>query len=151
MNKLLRVYRLPAILLFLLALPGVNSLLWFNPHGLPLVGLVLVNCLPLCTIYVLFCLARLHRSLAKESSAAGFWRQALLSLVIYLVLLVPISFLTVTSLNLGKGAGSLRWDSVVFYKVTTFPIGLALPPYGTKNRETLDFMRSILKETILKP
>jgi len=151
MNKLLRIYRLPAILLLLLAIPGVNSLLWFNPHGLPLVGLVLVNCLPLCTIYVLISLTRLHYSLIRQGCAGGFWRHELLSLAIYLAVLFPISFLTVVSLNWGKADSALRWDPIVFYKVTTFPIGLALPPYGTKNRETLDFMWSILKETILKP
>ena len=109
--RLLRVYRLPATLFLLLAVPGANNLFWFNPHGLPLVGLVLVNCLPLCTIYVLICLTRLHFSLTKENGEAGLWRHSLLSLAIYLVALIPVSFLTVASLGVGEGKGYFRVGS----------------------------------------
>ena len=146
----LRVYKMPAILLALLAIPGVNNHVWFNPHGLAIVGLVLVNCLPLCTIYVLVSLVRRYLAVPADGRTK-LLKQAIGSLVLYLVLLIPASFIITASLNWGRPTDFVKWDPVVFYKLVTLPVGFLFPPYGMKNSETLEFWSLILRETILKP
>lgn len=145
LKSILSIYKLPGLLLTLVAIPWINNLLWFHSHTLPFMGMAILFCLPICTPYVAFRLFRLlntNRPLIASITAtkAGttpttrgelmFYRRFVpLAFAIYLILLYPLSHLAVASVNLGRPK-AVQWSPYTFYRMITFPVSLALPAYG---------------------
>jgi hypothetical protein len=158
-RDLLEIYKYPGIALLLIMLPGMNKL-YFDKHSLltPILGMVLIYCLPLYTPYILFRLLRLMRSARGELTVTstparnpGLLERTLfhrrygsLSFVLFLGVMYPVSYCAAASLNWG-GIWGMHWKPYVLYKMSTFPIGFALPPYQHVNQETIDTMLTILE------
>jgi hypothetical protein len=126
LRRLFSIYRVPGIVLTLLAIPGINNLLWFNPHGFPIVGLVLVNSVPLCTPYVVCCLIRLNLQARKRYNSGAthdspsqqnmsLLKQSLLSFAVYPIMLVPLSWMTATQpqLDIKQGVSEMELSPAV--------------------------------------
>jgi len=155
-KDILQIYKYPGIALLLITFPGVN-MLYFHQHALLT---PLIYSLPLWVPYILFRLLRLmkpEQGALRVAETPGrdpsfiertFYRKyGSLSFALFLVSMYPLSRCAAASLN-WSGTWGLHWKPHVLYKMSTFPIGFVLPPYGSANQETLDTMLLFARSTL---
>ncbi len=157
-KSILKSFKYPFVIFALLTIPGINSFIFFNQHACftPIVGLLSVYCLPLCTPFIVYKLTRIifaYHSRKKKPSVFGFdyneefhgiVKYCTSSFIVYILLSYPLSYLMGTGLNY-SGTWNLHWNQYVLQKMMTFPIGFMLPPFKPYNRATLEFMLKILE------
>ena len=153
-KRILDIYKYPGIAILLIVTPGTN-MIYFHQHALltPIPGMLLIYSLPLWVPYIVFRLLRVMRPwgntisiLGSRGPTLGLTKQrafsrkyGAVSFLLFLLLMYPISFVAAASLNWG-GIWGLHWKASVLYKLFTFPIGFALPPYGSANSEAMDML-----------
>src|SRR5262245_56869397 len=121
------LFKLPFVMVSLAMVPGINAFL-FSGHGGP-AWLVL----PFCTPFVLlrFAMLMLH----EDEVRRYYLKVGALAIVIYLVALYPLSIAIVNVMHSTIGLEIKPWE---FYKVISFPFGLAVPPFGEENRRAVE-------------
>ena len=127
-KELLSIFTFPFGMLLLALFPGMNCFVYSGHGGL---GWFI---LPFSTPYVL---VRFSMLMLHEPPIRNFHLKfGALALVAYIGLLYPLSSLAVYSIN---ACTHMELQTSSFYKLITFPIGLAVPPYGEANQQAVDF------------